>query len=353
MRIVEGLPKPKAAPAQTGRTKPVPSREPKSLEGVPAHLKALQGVCYALETQQYKYEVCPFDNVTQLDVRQTWNPFWGILGIWDGWKEPWKESGGEVVGRFTDGTSCGSNSPREIEVTFTCLEEGSPTVSDIAEPEVCRYTAKLSAPEFCSSYVSPSESSPLRSGDGGHQDSVNEAPEHDGAEIGLGEVPHPPAEEVDVDVDGTGVGQSASRLKDLAAENARLRRMVRKLEELVAQGGGRGERRYDGARGQLGTEARTQSIVSLGDSAGAANVPAPLPPQVRAPSAATLSLSKQPSPASAGGTSGSSTMQPSAGNPGDSSAGTGQAVGQNARVRAVGGVKVFLDAHGNPSFGLT
>ena len=86
MKIIEGLPKPKTSTTQSSTPdKPTPSRTPKDPDqSTPTHLLALKGKCFSSKIDKYKYEVCPFHNVTQLDTDARWNPFYGILGIWNG-----------------------------------------------------------------------------------------------------------------------------------------------------------------------------------------------------------------------------------------------------------------------------
>ena len=148
MKIVEGLPKPKNSPNGGGAptaTKPTPSRDPKTPNpSTPPHLLAMKGHCYSSNIgNKYKYEVCPFENVTQLDTAARWNPFYGILGIWDGWKE----GTNYTIGSFTDGTMCGTKA-RTVEVHFLC-GEGEARISDVNEPETCTYTIEMHATEIC------------------------------------------------------------------------------------------------------------------------------------------------------------------------------------------------------------
>ena len=151
MKIVEGLPKPKAtygggSSSPSAPVPPTPDRAPREPgAGTPVHLLALRGRCFASNIGKYKYEVCPFDNATQLDTYASWNQFYGLLGVWDGWEE----GSGFTVGRFTDGTKCGST-PRTVTVAFKCIPEGQEArIADVLEPETCKYTAELHAPEIC------------------------------------------------------------------------------------------------------------------------------------------------------------------------------------------------------------
>ena len=150
-RIVEGLPKPKhvgTTSHSSEPTKPTPSREPKTLDpDTPPSLMLLYGSCFSSQIGNYKYEICPFSNVTQLDTTASWNPFYGILGVWDRWEE-----GSEFkVGLFTDGTKCG-HTPRTVAVTFICAPNSTDaSIAEVNEPETCKYTAELHAPQLCES----------------------------------------------------------------------------------------------------------------------------------------------------------------------------------------------------------
>ncbi|XP_046297860.1 N-acetylglucosamine-1-phosphotransferase subunit gamma isoform X3 [Marmota monax] len=68
---------------QTNRLQP--KREPSPLSG-PAHLFRLSGKCFSLVESTYKYEFCPFHNVTQHEQTFRWNAYSGILGIWQEWE---------------------------------------------------------------------------------------------------------------------------------------------------------------------------------------------------------------------------------------------------------------------------
>ncbi|XP_035208009.1 N-acetylglucosamine-1-phosphotransferase subunit gamma-like [Stegodyphus dumicola] len=46
----------------------------------PTLLKRLDGKCYNLTQERYKYELCPFQNITQYEISPRWNAYHGILG---------------------------------------------------------------------------------------------------------------------------------------------------------------------------------------------------------------------------------------------------------------------------------
>ncbi|KAB0401641.1 hypothetical protein E2I00_007299 [Balaenoptera physalus] len=46
----------------------------------PVHLSRLSGKCFSLVESTYKYELCPFHNVTQHEQTFRWNAYSGILG---------------------------------------------------------------------------------------------------------------------------------------------------------------------------------------------------------------------------------------------------------------------------------
>ncbi|KAM9725941.1 N-acetylglucosamine-1-phosphotransferase subunit gamma isoform 2-T2 [Dama dama] len=68
---------------QTSRLQP--KRDPSPVSG-PAHLSRLSGKCFSLVESTYKYELCPFHNVTQHEQTFRWNAYSGILGIWHEWE---------------------------------------------------------------------------------------------------------------------------------------------------------------------------------------------------------------------------------------------------------------------------
>ncbi|XP_028332086.1 N-acetylglucosamine-1-phosphotransferase subunit gamma [Gouania willdenowi] len=109
----------------------------------PEHLHQLAGKCYTLTESIYKYEFCPFHNVTQHEQSFRWNAYSGILGIWHEW---------EIVNNtFTgmwlrDGDTCGTKN-RETKVTLVCSK--SSKLAQVSEPSTCVYSLTFETPLVC------------------------------------------------------------------------------------------------------------------------------------------------------------------------------------------------------------
>ncbi|XP_030256395.1 N-acetylglucosamine-1-phosphotransferase subunit gamma [Sparus aurata] len=109
----------------------------------PAHLHRLAGKCFSLTESTYKYEFCPFHNVTQHEQSFRWNAYSGILGIWQEW---------EIVNNtFTgmwmrDGDACGTKS-RETKVIFVCSANSK--LAQVSEPSTCIYSLTFETPLVC------------------------------------------------------------------------------------------------------------------------------------------------------------------------------------------------------------
>ena len=143
-KIVEGLPKPKTTYTSSSTPiKPTPSREPNGVpQNTPIEFSALDGKCFSERIGKYMYEVCPFRNVTQLDKQSTWNPYYGILGIF----ESWSNNASFVKQRYTDGTPCGSIN-REVTITLQCADKYG--ISNVEEPKTCVYELDFQMPDVC------------------------------------------------------------------------------------------------------------------------------------------------------------------------------------------------------------
>jgi len=117
--------------------------KPKKLSG-PPHLFVLLGKCYMLHKESYKYEFCPFHNVTQREQAYRWNSFHGALGVWKEW---------EIVGNqftsmlMTDGEPCIGPLSRAIKVFFKCGSEEK--IINIEEPVLCQYNLTFETPLAC------------------------------------------------------------------------------------------------------------------------------------------------------------------------------------------------------------
>ncbi|XP_041670907.1 N-acetylglucosamine-1-phosphotransferase subunit gamma [Cheilinus undulatus] len=143
MKIVEepntfGLNNPFLAQASRLQPKVIPS----PVSG-PAHLHRLAGKCFSFTESMYKYEFCPFHNITQHEQSYRWNAYSGILGIWQEW---------EIVNNtFTgmwmrDGDTCGTRN-RETKVILVCST--SSKLAQVSEPSTCVYSLTFETPLVC------------------------------------------------------------------------------------------------------------------------------------------------------------------------------------------------------------
>nr|XP_051686338.1 N-acetylglucosamine-1-phosphotransferase subunit gamma isoform X2 [Oryctolagus cuniculus] len=105
---------------QTSRLQP--KREPSPVSG-PRHLSRLSGKCFSLVESTYKYELCPFHNVTQHEQTFRWNAYSGILGVW----HEWEIANNTFAGMWMrDGDSCRARS-RQSKVGAGRWAEPEPT----------------------------------------------------------------------------------------------------------------------------------------------------------------------------------------------------------------------------------
>lgn len=119
-----------------------PKAIPSPVSG-PAHLHRLAGKCFTLTESVYKYEFCPFHNITQHEQSFRWNAYSGILGIWQEW---------EIVNNtFTgmwmrDGDTCGTRN-RETKVILVCSDKSK--LAQVSEPSTCVYSLTFETPLVC------------------------------------------------------------------------------------------------------------------------------------------------------------------------------------------------------------
>ncbi|XP_013887040.1 N-acetylglucosamine-1-phosphotransferase subunit gamma [Austrofundulus limnaeus] len=143
MKIVEepntfGLNNPFVAPGSRLQPKVPPS----PVSG-PVHLHHLAGKCYSLIESTYKYEFCPFHNVTQHEQSFRWNAYSGILGIW----QEWEMANNTFTGMWMrDGDTCGSRN-RETKVILAC--SNNTKLSEVSEPSTCVYSLIFETPLVC------------------------------------------------------------------------------------------------------------------------------------------------------------------------------------------------------------
>ncbi|XP_033695610.1 N-acetylglucosamine-1-phosphotransferase subunit gamma isoform X1 [Tursiops truncatus] len=91
----------------------------------------------------YKYELCPFHNVTQHEQTFRWNAYSGILGIW----HEWEIANNTFRGMWMrDGDSCHSRS-RQSKVELTCGKTNR--LAHVSEPSTCVYALTFETPLVC------------------------------------------------------------------------------------------------------------------------------------------------------------------------------------------------------------
>ncbi|KAB0384264.1 hypothetical protein FD755_006181 [Muntiacus reevesi] len=123
---------------QPSRAVPFPAWDPR-----PAHLSRLSGKCFSLVESTYKYELCPFHNVTQHEQTFRWNAYSGILGIW----HEWEITNNTFRGMWMrDGDACQSRS-RQSKVELTCGK--SNRLAHVSEPSTCVYALTFETPLVC------------------------------------------------------------------------------------------------------------------------------------------------------------------------------------------------------------
>lgn len=109
----------------------------------PAHLHRLAGKCFSFTESMYKYEFCPFHNITQHEQSYRWNAYSGILGIW----QEWEIANNTFTGMWMrDGDACGSRN-RETKVILVCST--SSKLAQVSEPSTCVYSLTFETPLVC------------------------------------------------------------------------------------------------------------------------------------------------------------------------------------------------------------
>jgi protein kinase C substrate 80K-H len=89
---------------------------------------ALKGECYQLNTNEYRYELCPFSGVTQRGADGSGGTNMGT----------WQKTTGWVAGandkewKFSDGLGCWNGPQRSTRVFLSCGAEN--VLSDVKEP---------------------------------------------------------------------------------------------------------------------------------------------------------------------------------------------------------------------------
>ncbi|XP_035001023.1 N-acetylglucosamine-1-phosphotransferase subunit gamma [Hippoglossus stenolepis] len=109
----------------------------------PLHFHGLAGKCFSLTESTYKYEFCPFHNVTQHEQTFRWNAYSGILGIW----HEWEMANNTFTGMWMrNGDTCGTRN-RETQVVFVC--SASSKLAQVSEPSTCVYLLTFETPLVC------------------------------------------------------------------------------------------------------------------------------------------------------------------------------------------------------------
>ncbi|XP_067670742.1 N-acetylglucosamine-1-phosphotransferase subunit gamma-like [Haliotis asinina] len=109
----------------------------------PAHLKRLMGKCFSLVDSSYKYEFCPFSNVTQHEQSLRWNPYSGVLGVYQEWEI---ENNKFTAMIMREGDACGDIF-RSVKVFFKCSNHSQ--VTTVSEPHTCQYHMDFLTPLVC------------------------------------------------------------------------------------------------------------------------------------------------------------------------------------------------------------
>ncbi|KFP49296.1 N-acetylglucosamine-1-phosphotransferase subunit gamma, partial [Cathartes aura] len=92
---------------------------------------------------RYKYEFCPFHNVTQHEQTFRWNAYSGILGIW----HEWEIDNNTFVGMWMrEGDSCETKS-RQTKVHLVCGKSNK--LAYVSEPSTCVYSLTFETPLVC------------------------------------------------------------------------------------------------------------------------------------------------------------------------------------------------------------
>ncbi|KAM4524544.1 N-acetylglucosamine-1-phosphotransferase subunit gamma isoform 2-T2 [Odontesthes bonariensis] len=119
-----------------------PKVTPSPVSG-PDHLHHLSGKCFSLTESTYRYEFCPFHNITQHEQSFRWNAYSGILGIW----QEWEMANNTFTGMWMrDGDACGTRN-RETKVILVC--SNSSKLAQVSEPSTCVYSLTFETPLVC------------------------------------------------------------------------------------------------------------------------------------------------------------------------------------------------------------
>ncbi|KAK7502069.1 hypothetical protein BaRGS_00006821 [Batillaria attramentaria] len=107
----------------------------------PPHLARLSGRCFSKTIDNYKYDFCPFSNVTQHEQGYHWNPYKGVLGVWQEWEV---ENHTFVAMEMKEGDDCGS-----IHRSVKLVCGNTSEILSVSEPKTCHYLMMFSTPLVC------------------------------------------------------------------------------------------------------------------------------------------------------------------------------------------------------------
>ncbi|CAH2307247.1 N-acetylglucosamine-1-phosphotransferase subunit gamma [Pelobates cultripes] len=116
--------------------------DPSPISG-PSHLFRLSGKCFNFIESTYKYEFCPFHNITQHEQSFRWNAYSGILGIWHEWEIENNTFSGMWM---REGDSCGTKN-RQTKVLLVCGKNNK--LAKVSEPSTCVYSMTFETPLVC------------------------------------------------------------------------------------------------------------------------------------------------------------------------------------------------------------
>lgn len=118
----------------------------------------LSTVCETFISSQYRYTVCPYQYVNQIQVNG--GNYRGCIGygcceetscsIWKEYSEP-PISNSEIRLHMTDGENCFTGTDRETELVISCDDslDKMLSVSAVNEVQTCHYVIEASSPLVC------------------------------------------------------------------------------------------------------------------------------------------------------------------------------------------------------------
>ena len=121
-------------------------------------MQPLSNVCETFVSSQYRYVICPYQYVNQIQVNG--GNYRGCIGyewhermkcsIWKEYSEP-PISDSEIRLHMTDGENCFTGTDRETELIISCDDslDKMLSVSAVNEVQTCRYVIEASSPLVC------------------------------------------------------------------------------------------------------------------------------------------------------------------------------------------------------------